>query len=126
MNSIPHAADRPFAAVLTSIVDNVQEIVRSEVRLAKAEVREEIAGMARGAGWLVAGIVSAFFALSFLLGAGFFALSYIVPHWLAASIIGGILTVICGVSLAARGSIVNSTIPQPVSLSATQSEEITA
>ena len=108
MNSTPYRSERPLTAVITSIFENVQEIVRSEARLVKAEVREEVMGLTHGAAWLVAGIATAFFAASFLLGAGFFGLSYVVPHWLAALIIAAILLIVSGVSFAVRGSLVKA------------------
>ena len=36
------AADRSFSDVLQDIIGNVQEMVRSEVRLAKTEIREQV------------------------------------------------------------------------------------
>ena len=76
MNSTPHFTERPFAAVLLSIFEDIQELVRSEARLAKAEVRAELAGIAQGAGWLVAGIAGAFFAICFMLLAAFFCAQF--------------------------------------------------
>jgi hypothetical protein len=104
MNSTPHLAERPFAAVLLSIFEDIQELVRSEARLAKAEVREELAGMTLGAGWLVAGIAGAFFAICFMLLAAFLALSSVVPQWAAALILAGALAIVSGVSFAVRTS----------------------
>jgi hypothetical protein len=40
--------DRPISAVLQDIVGNIQDIVRSEVRLARTEIGEEV-GRARSA-----------------------------------------------------------------------------
>ncbi len=37
------SSERPFSAVLKDIVGNLQDIVRSEIRLAKTEVQEEVA-----------------------------------------------------------------------------------
>ncbi len=105
MNSTAYRSERPLTAVITSILENVQDIVRSEARLVTAEVREEVVGLTQGAAWLVAGIAMAFFAASFLLGAGFFAMSYIVPHWIAALIMSAVLLIASSVSFAVRTSI---------------------
>ncbi len=56
MNSTAYRSERPLTAVITSIFENVQDIVRSEARLVTAEVREEVVGLTQGAAWLVAGI----------------------------------------------------------------------
>jgi protein-S-isoprenylcysteine O-methyltransferase Ste14 len=126
MNSNLHPSERPFTAVLTSIFENVQEIVRSEARLVKAEVREEVAGLTQGAAWFVAGIVTAFFSASFLLCAGFFALSQIMPQWIAALIMAGILLLVSGVSFAVRGSIVKAFNERQTKLSEIQPKESNA
>ena len=47
--------ERSFSDVLESIVGNVQTIIRSEIQLAKTEVKEETAKAARAAGILAAG-----------------------------------------------------------------------
>jgi Putative Actinobacterial Holin-X, holin superfamily III len=96
------STERPFTAVLSSILGNLQDIVRSEVKLAKAEVREEIGEFTKGASWLATGLVSGFFGVGFLLGAAFFALSYLMPHWIAALVISGVLLILSAVCLAMR------------------------
>ncbi|MEJ0006259.1 MAG: phage holin family protein [Steroidobacteraceae bacterium] len=123
MSANPNSTERPFSVVLSSIFANLQDIVRSEVKLAKAEAREEIAGYTKGAAWTVTAILSAFFAVAFLLGAGFFALSYIVPQWAAALIMAlglGIGTMVC---LGVRTSVARTLDSHITELSDTQSRE---
>ena len=126
MDSTPYRNERSFTAVISSIFENVQDIVRSEARLIKSELRDEVVGMTQGAGWLVAGIATAFFAAAFLLGAVFFALSYIMPHWLAALIMGGILLFGSGVSFAVRGSTAKAFNERQTKLHAVQPKESNA
>jgi uncharacterized membrane protein YqjE len=81
------SVERPISAVLHDIVGNVQDIVRSEVRLAKTEVTEEL-GKARSASILVgAGAVMLFFCMQFVLLAIVYALSLVMPAWAAALIV---------------------------------------
>jgi VIT1/CCC1 family predicted Fe2+/Mn2+ transporter len=115
--------ERPLTAILSSIFGNVQEIVRSEVKFAKTEVREEIAQLSQGATWLAAGMLSAFFAICFLLGAAFFALSYLMPQWMAALIIAGLLLIVSGVSFAVRGSISKAYTNDHTQLADSQTQE---
>ena len=76
--------DRSFADVLQDIVGNIQEIVRSEVRLAKAEISEE-ARKAKPAGvWMGIGAVFGFGAVLVGLLAGVYGLSTVMPNWAAA------------------------------------------
>ena len=79
--------DRSFADVLQDIVGNVQEIVRSEVRLAKAEISEE-ARKAKPAGvWMGIGAVFGVGAVMVGLLAGVYALSTVMPNWAAALVV---------------------------------------
>jgi uncharacterized membrane protein YqjE len=91
-------ADRPIAAVLHDIVSNVQDIVRSEVRLAKTELKEEVS-KARSAGLLCGiGALMLSFTTLFVLLAIVYALSSVVPDWAAALIVAagvGLIAAIC-------------------------------
>ena len=80
-------SDRSTPEIFQNIVGNVQEIIRSEVRLAKIELKEETKESAKAAGMLGAGVVFGFYALGFfLLGvAGLIAIE--VAAWLAALIV---------------------------------------
>lgn len=80
-------ANRPISAVLSDIVGNIQDIVRSEFRLAKAEVSDEL-GKARSAGVMIGlGALMLMFSALFALLAGVYALSLVMPTWAAALIV---------------------------------------
>jgi uncharacterized membrane protein YqjE len=85
--------ERSISDVIQDIIGNIQQIVRSEVRLAKTEIREE-AAKAKSAGILTgSGVVAAFFAADFLLLAIVYALATVMPNWAAALIVGGTLAI---------------------------------
>jgi uncharacterized membrane protein YqjE len=97
------AAARPISEVLHDIVGNVQDIVRSEFRLAKTEVTEEM-GKLRSAGVLLGvGALMVSFSAVFLLLAIVYALSLVMPAWAAALVvgvaIGAIAAVCCGLGI---------------------------
>jgi len=93
---MPGNDDRSFASVLEDIVNNIQGIIRSEVRLAKAEIQEE-AGKAGKAGRLLGvGAVLAFYATGFLFLTCVYALETAVDPWLA----GLIVTLVVGIGAA--------------------------
>jgi uncharacterized membrane protein YqjE len=93
--------DRSIADVLQNIVRNVQDIVRSEVRLAKTEIIEE-AGKAKTAGLLLGtGAVAAIFASFFLLLMVLYALTRVMPDWAAALTVGAVLAIVGGALLSA-------------------------
>ena len=83
--------DRSVSEVLQNIVRNVQEIVRSEIRLAKAEAREEDGKVKSAALLLSAGAAIALFATFFVLLASVYALSEVMPSWAAAALTGLVL-----------------------------------
>ena len=95
--------ERPFSTVIENIVSNVQEIIRSEVRLAKAEIREESGKAGKAARVLGFGALLGLYALGFLLLAGVYALQIVVAAWLAAlivmAIVGGTAAVMISVGV---------------------------
>ncbi|MEO8369077.1 MAG: phage holin family protein [Candidatus Solibacter sp.] len=91
--------ERSISDVVQDIFRNIQEMLRSEVRLAKTELREE-AVKAKATGVLIgAGAVSAIFALFFLLLMTVYALTRVVPDWAAALIVAGFMATVAGLML---------------------------
>ena len=79
--------ERSIGSLVNDIVGNVQEIIRSEVRLAKAEVTEELTKARRAMIWLVAGAVVATMAFGFLLLTVVYVLAHFFQPWVAALIV---------------------------------------
>jgi uncharacterized membrane protein YqjE len=79
---------RSMTELLQDIIADIQEIVRSEFRLAKAEIQEETAKVARSGIPLIVGLLLGLYALGFILLAAVHALSIVVDAWLAALIVG--------------------------------------
>lgn len=89
--------DRSVSDVLQDILRNVQDILRSEVRLAKAEMRQEATQAAAAALWVTVGVVGALSAWMFLLWTAAYALAAILPMWAA--------TLVIAVAMAAGGGV---------------------
>lgn len=79
--------ERPIGELVRDIIANVQDMVRSEVRLAKAEIKEETSKTAQGAAYLAVGGTLALYALGFVLVAVAQALNLVMPTWAAALIV---------------------------------------
>ena len=92
--------ERAISDVLRDILRNLQEIVRAEVRLAKAEIRDDARKTAASAACLVAGIVGALSAWALLLWTIAFALSTRMPMWAATLSIAVVLAVAASVLIA--------------------------
>ncbi len=85
---------RSVPEVLQDIVGNIQEIIRSEFRLAKAEVQQEASKAAPPVKMIVMGAAIGFYALGFLLFTLVMGLATVVATWLAALIVGAVLGII--------------------------------
>lgn len=90
---------RPISEVFQDIVRNIQEIIRSEVRLAKAELGEETVKAKAAAPSLGVGALSGFFAGFFLLLAAVSGLTRVMPDWAAALVVGVVLAFVSGIAL---------------------------
>ncbi len=89
-----HQNGRSVPEVLQDIVGNIEEIIRSEFRLAKAEIKEEASQAAPLLKMIVVGAVIGFYALGFLIFTMVMGLATVVPTWLAALIVGAVLGLI--------------------------------
>ncbi len=93
------AGIRSIPEILQDVLTNIQDIVRAEVRLAKAELGEEL-NAARSGGLLIGvGAVAAIFSTLFLLLACVYALGRVVPNWAAALIVAAAVGVAAAVTL---------------------------
>ena len=95
------AQERSIADVLQDILRNIQEIVRSEVRLAKSELGDEFTKVKASAPLLVVGAVAGLLAAFFLAWAAFYALALVLPQWGAALIVAGVLAIVGGITISA-------------------------
>ena len=78
---------------------NVHEIIRAEVRLAKAEIREEATKAFSSIAWVTAGAVGAAFALAFVLWTVVYAVALVWPMWAATLTVGVTLGIAASVLL---------------------------
>jgi uncharacterized membrane protein YqjE len=81
------AEDRPVSAVLTDIIGNLQDIVRSEIRLARAEVKTEGTRAARSGTLLAGGVMLALYAFGLLLLGAVFLLARVMEAWIASWVV---------------------------------------
>ena len=80
-------ADRPIAQMIGDIVGNVQHIVRAELRLAKAELKEDVSLARRAAILGAIGGLAGTLGLALLCLAAVYGLALVVPAWAAALIV---------------------------------------
>jgi putative superfamily III holin-X len=85
---------RTVPELLGNIVDNIQQIIRCEFKLAKAELQDKASRASKPATTLGAGFLLGLYGLGFLLLAAVYALSMIMAAGLAALIVGGVLALV--------------------------------
>lgn len=102
--SEPHVTHTPgpsdpeptLGALVNQLTTQVPELVRSEIRLAQAEVTEKGKRAGMGIGMFsVAGLL-AFFGLATLIATAVLALALVVDGWLAALIVAVLLFAVAG------------------------------
>ena len=96
----PPANGRPIVAIFREMISHVAEIVRSEILLVSLEVREEIAERKRAAISIAVANVFILYGGAFLFLGLIYALSTVLPAWLAAVTVGAALAIIGTVVLA--------------------------
>jgi uncharacterized membrane protein YqjE len=97
---------RSIIEVLRDIAAHTEEIVRAEIQLGVAEVREEVTGLARRGAFLMVGAALGFLAVIMLLLSAVYALALVMPSWAAALTIGLVIAALAAVFMwkAARPS----------------------
>jgi hypothetical protein len=87
--------DSTLTDVIKDAVRDAQDLVRSEIALAKAEAREEVSRFGIGAGLLAGAALAAVIAIIFLLTAVAWALSEVLlwPVWAGFALVTAVMLV---------------------------------
>jgi uncharacterized membrane protein YqjE len=104
---------RSIPEVLQDIVGNLQEIIRSEFRLAKTELKEESSRAAKPIATFGMGLVFGFYGIGFLLLSSVYGLSTVVAGWLAALLVGTILAIVGIALMSSSGKKLKRVNPTP-------------
>jgi uncharacterized membrane protein YqjE len=88
------AATHSFGEVVGGLAGDVQDLVRGEILLARAELDQKFHRALLAAIWLMGGALLAFAGLVVLLQGVAFALAIVLPVWAASLIVGAIIIVI--------------------------------
>jgi len=93
-SAVIHRAEgeRSMAEILRDIIGDIQEMIHSEVRLAKAELTEKAQQAGRAGGMLGACALCGFLAAGCFVATIVAALALAMPVWLAALLMGVFLT----------------------------------
>ncbi|KRC46744.1 hypothetical protein ASE16_15140 [Leifsonia sp. Root227] len=105
---------RPLPELTKDLVAQLRRLVASELALFKAEMSAKAKAAGVGIGLFVAALMFVFFALCALVTTAVLAFALIVPAWLAALIVAGILLVLGIITaLIGRSSLKRGVPPVP-------------
>jgi membrane protein len=106
--------DQTLGALVHQLTTQVPELIRSEIRLAQAEVAEKGKAAGLGIGMFSAAGLLAFFALATLVTAAILGLANVVDAWLAALIVALVLLIAAAiVGLLGKNKVASAGPPKP-------------
>ncbi|GAA2108970.1 phage holin family protein [Microlunatus panaciterrae] len=109
-------ADNTTASVselVTQLSEHTSRLVRDEMRLARAELRETGKHAGKGLGLFSGAGLFAFFGVATLVTAAVLALSLVLPGWAAALIVTAVLFLVAGAAALAGKKEVQEAQPIP-------------
>lgn len=107
-------SDEPLGAVVHRLTEQVPELVRSEVRLAQAELTQKGKRAGIGLGAFGAAGLLAFLGLATLVATAVLALDLALPAWAAALVVAGALLLMAGfAALVGRKEVQQAVPPAP-------------
>lgn len=115
---------RSFGQIVGDLVGNAQEVIRGEIRLAKAEIREEVSSAIGAGAMLATGVVFGLYAFGMALFTIVWALNEVFALWLSALIVTAVLAVIAGVLMLVGRSRMKQVQPRPDETIASMKENV--
>lgn len=107
-------ADQSVGALVSQASEQLSELVRQELRLARAEMAQKAKKAAIGGGMFGGAGLTALFAVQALTVAAIAGLWLVLPVWAAALVVAGALLLITGIlALAGRSEVGRALPPTP-------------
>lgn len=94
LNQNPAATGESLGDTVTGIIQDVQNIIRGEVELAKTEVKEDVGKLGKAAGMIGAAAFLALVGFIFLMLGVTYLLNKSLEMWISAGIVGLALLII--------------------------------
>lgn len=108
------SSEETLGALVHRLSEQVPHLVRSEVRLAQAELTEKGKSAGLGVGMFGAAGLLGWFGLACLIVTAILALALVLPGWAAALIVGAVLLAVAGaVALVGKKKVQAATPPKP-------------
>jgi uncharacterized membrane protein YqjE len=117
--------DQPAGELLRALSEQVSELVRLEIKLARTELAEKAKKAALGVGLFGAAAVLGLALLGAVTTAAIAAVAIVLPLWAAALVVAGLyLMVIAALALAGRGALRKATPVTPEQTVDTVKEDV--
>lgn len=97
MQSDTSGNQKSLGAVIKGLTEDLSTLFRSEIALAKLEIRESVSGLGGIGALLAVALFFALFGLAFLLVTAILALALVIPAWLATLIVAVILLTLAAI-----------------------------
>lgn len=111
---MPNEAEvRSPVEIMEDVFRDVGKMIRTEIRLARAEVVEEARKVGKASGFFAGAAVTGFLAAACLTTTIVALFDLVMPLWLAALLTGGILTCVAGAFYAGGRSKLRTVQPVP-------------
>jgi hypothetical protein len=113
MGTNSYIGDRPLGEIIQDVMRDVGEVIRGEVRLAKAEMGEKVSKAGKAGGLLAGAALFGVMGFAALVFAAISGLSMVVPTWAAAMIVGIFLLGAGGALFAVGRAALKTVTPVP-------------
>lgn len=114
VRTTPPGEEPPLGALVHQLSEQIPELVRSELRLAQAELTEKGRKAGIGIGMFSAAGLLGFFGLATLIATAVLALALVMPDWLAALVVAVVIFVVAGVvAMVGKKEVAAATPPKP-------------
>jgi hypothetical protein len=116
--------EKPLSELLSEVTSQLQQLVRKEIELGRAEVKEEVDRATRGvAAFAVAGVAGLLAAIALVFAAAW-GLAEVVPEGVAFLIVGLLLLAVAGILLGQGRKKVAEVSPVPEQTMETVKEDV--
>jgi len=105
--------ERPLKDVVQGIIGNVQDIIRSEVRLAKAELADQATKARSALTVMGAGALAGIYSVALLLVTCVLGLATVLPAWMAALIVAGVSGIVSAILMSIGTGRLRTVHPTP-------------
>ncbi len=120
-------SDEPIGALVHRLSEQIPELVRSELRLAQAELTEKGKRAGVGIGMFSAAGLLAFFGAATLIATAVIALDLVLPTWAAALIVAVLLIIGAGIAaMVGKKEVEAATPPAPERTMASVRQDVAA